>query len=37
MLIEGPDEETVERQKIAEVVLNPYSTDAVQAREADES
>ena len=34
VLIEGPDEETVEAgQKIVEVVLNPYSTDAVQAKE----
>ena len=34
VLIEGPDEETVERgQKIVEVVLNPYSEDAVAAKE----
>ena len=34
VLIEGPDEETVELgQRIVEVVLNPYSEDAVQAKE----
>merc|ERR1712185_591129 len=34
VLIEGPDEETVERgQQIVEIVLNPYSDDAVQQKE----
>jgi len=34
VLIEGPDEETVELgQKIVEVVLNPYSEEAIQSKE----
>ena len=34
VLIEGPDEETVEKgQAMVELVLNPYSEDAVQAKE----
>ena len=34
VLIEGPDEETVERgQAIVEVVLNPYSQEAIECKE----